>query len=276
MGPPNAGGRRITVSSASSTPAAGLPPAGIRSRLGPIGVAVQMLFGWSFTFAYAILTMALSMLTLGRLYVWLTPAMLRLWSRVMLFIQRVDVIVEGEQHVAGRAMRVVVFNHASLLDAMLVTAVYPTGGVPVIKREVLRIPLVGWALWAMRFLLIDRGRTAKAKQRLVRLTDRMARDRLTVVIAPEGTRGASGELLPFKKGAFHIAQASGAPIVPMLIDGAHTVHPLGSPISHPGLARIRFLPPVPTAGLRPEDIDALAERIRKIMLDGLAEMRHAG
>ncbi len=231
---------------------------------------VQFVFGWGFTFAWAVLAITVSLLTLGRFSAWLTPAFLRIWARVMLFIQRVELRVEGWQHASSREMRVMVFNHSSLLDAMLVTAVQPSGGVPCIKREVLRIPLVGVALWALGFLLIDRGHTDKAKRVLDRATARMARERLTVIIAPEGTRGRGGELLPFKKGAFHIAKASGAPVVVMLIDGAHELHPLGSAVTHPGLARVRFLPPIASDGL---EVEALRDRVREAMQVGLQEMR---
>lgn len=270
----HAGGRDISPSTATAAaPSQPLPRAGARQRLGPFGTAVQMFFGWGFTFFWALLAISVSLLTLGRFSAWLTPAFLRVWARIMLFIQRVELYVEGSEYAAGREMRVMVFNHSSLLDAMLVTAVQPTGGVPCIKREVLYIPLVGVALWALGFLLIDRGHTDRAKRLLSRATDRMAREKLTVVIAPEGTRSRDGELLPFKKGPFHIAIASRAPIVVMLIDGAHDLHPLGSPVTHPGIARVRFLPPIPTADLDPSDVAALSDRVRRAMVDGLADMR---
>lgn len=232
-----------------------------------------MVFGWGFTFVYATFALTASLLTLGRFSAWLTPTLLRVWARVMLFIQRVDLYVEGTEHIRERVPRVMVFNHASLLDAMVVTAVQPIGGVPVIKREVLRIPLVGIALWALGFLLVDRGQTDKAKRMLLDAAERMKRERLTVIIAPEGTRSADGQLKPFKKGAFHIARVSEAPVVPMLIDGAHDIHPLGSPVSHPGLCRVRFMPPISTEGLTTENIGAFSERVRGVILEGLEDMR---
>lgn len=257
-----------------STVIADAPPrAGATSRIGPIGTLVQMFFGWGFTFTYALIAIAISVLTLGRFSTWLTPLFLRVWARVMLFIQRVDIIVEGDAHIRPRAKRVVVFNHTSLLDAMIVTAVQPVGGVPVIKREVLYIPLVGIALWALGFLLIDRGRTERAKRVLARAADRMEREQLTVMIAPEGTRSPDGELKAFKKGAFHIARVSGAPVVPMLVDGAHDIHPLGSPVSNPGLVRVRFLPPIPTDGLTVDTLGDFANRVRETVQRGLDEMR---
>ena len=77
----------------------------------------------------------------------------------------------------------------------------------------------------------------------------MAQSRLTVFIAPEGTRTTDGSLLPFKKGALHLAQASGAPIVPVVIEGAFALHPPGRLTSRPGRVRVRVLPPWATAPL---------------------------
>ena len=101
----------------------------------------------------------------------------------------------------------------------------------------------------------------------------MEREQLTVIIAPEGTRSPDGSLQSFKKGAFHIARVSGAPVVPMLIDGAHEIHPLGSPVSNPGLARVRFLPPISTEGLTVETLGEFADHVREVIRVGLEEMR---
>lgn len=215
----------------------------------------------------------LALITLGRLSNHLTPRILHIWSRVMLRIQRVDLIVENHHLISPRSMKVVLFTHASLLDSMIVTAVKPIGGVSAIKREVLYLPFVGVALWALGFLLIDRGRTDRAKRVLARAAARMADERLTVFIAPEGTRSKDGELQPFKKGAFHLARASHAPIVPMVIDGNYTLRPPGRAITRPGRVRVRFLPPIPTDDLTLDNLDAFRDRVRATMVEGLEALR---
>lgn len=252
---------------------AALPRAGRVGEIGPLGAGFQLVVGWGFTFAFAVVASTAALVTFGRFSVWLTPWLLNFWARVMLRIQRVELLVEGAEHVRPRAMKVVVFTHSSLLDAMIVTAVKPVGGVSVIKREALYIPFVGVALWALGFLLIDRGQTAKAKALLSRAAARMVRERLTVFIAPEGTRSRDGALQPFKKGAFHLARVSGAPVVPMLIDGAAALHPKGAWFTRPGRVRVRFLPPISTAGLSVEGLGAFTETVHGAVVEGLAEMR---
>ncbi len=258
----------------TSTPTRGdFPLAGTTGRLGPLGSVAQFVVGWGFTFAFALSAALIAIATLGRFSTWLTPLLLRFWARTMFRIERIDLYVEGTAHVQPRAMKVSLFNHTSLLDAMIVTACMPTGSVAAIKREALFIPFVGLALWALGFLLIDRGRTDRAKQVLARAAERMQTEQLTVFIAPEGTRGADGELQPFKKGPFHIARVSGAPLVPMLIDGGHLVHPLGRALTQPGVVRVRFLPPIATDGLTTENMGPFVERVHGIMRVGLDDLR---
>lgn len=250
-----------------------LPRAGRVGQIGPVGAVFQFVVGWGFTFVFAIVATTASVVTLRRFSVHLTPWLLNFWARVMLRIQRVELIVEGAEFVDPRTMKVALFTHSSLLDAMIVTAVKPVGGVSVIKREALYIPFVGVALWALGFLLIDRGRTHRAKRMLERAAARMERERLTVFIAPEGTRSLDGSLQPFKKGAFHLALVSGAPVVPMLIDGAAALHPKGVWITRPGRIRVRFLPPIAIDGVTVETLGPFCDRVWQVMADGLAEMR---
>lgn len=256
-----------------SAPAAPGAAFGKSASIGLGGTVFQILAGWTFTLVYATFVTLASLVTLGRLSNYLVPVLLRGWSRTMLAILRVELVVEGYEHLRDRTMKIALFNHTSLLDAMIVTAVKPYGGVSAIKREVLFIPLVGVALWSMGFLLIDRGRTERAKRVLARAADRMARERLTVFIAPEGTRSADGRLRSFKKGAFHIARATRAPFVPMLIEGAADVMPKGQWVSNPGRIRVRFLPPIPTDDLTAENLGEACTRMHALFAAELGEPR---
>ncbi|MEZ4463436.1 MAG: lysophospholipid acyltransferase family protein [bacterium] len=229
--------------------------------------------GLVFTGAFAVVASTVSLLTLGRCAPWLTPILLRFWGRNILKIQGISLEIEGAEHLAGRAMRVATFNHTSTLDAMIVPALNPQGGVSALKREALYLPLVGLAVWSMGFLLIDRGRSEKAQRLLRRAAERMERQRLTVFIAPEGTRSPDGELHAFKRGAFHVALVSGAPIVPIVIDGAYALLPRQRHISRPGRLRIRILPPISVEGLTRDGLSDFAEELRGVYARELADMR---
>src|SRR4051812_10679132 len=100
----------------------------------------QILAHWLFSVAFAMGTTVVMVLVLGRFTATLTPAMLNFWGRGMLWISRIRLDVEGNEHVDTREMRIVTFNHGSILDSMIVTAVMRRGGVAAIKREVVYYP----------------------------------------------------------------------------------------------------------------------------------------
>jgi 1-acyl-sn-glycerol-3-phosphate acyltransferase len=224
----------------------------------------QFFASWLFSLGYAVLATVAVVLTLGRFAHTLTPWLLKGWGRVMLAIAGIELEVSGAERLHVPSGKVAIFNHASFLDAPIITAIMPAGSVAAIKREVLFYPVVGVAMFLLGFLFIDRGRGERARRTLDRAASRVQAEKLTVFIAPEGTRSEDGGLLPFKKGAFHLAVRSGAPIVPVLIEGAFDQHPYGRLWTRPGKIRVRVLEPIPTAGMTPEQVPALVERARAV------------
>lgn len=235
--------------------------------------ALQIAASWLFTLAFGVSACALTFLTLGLSARWLTPRLLNFWGRTMLRIAGVTLELEGGEHLNADAMKVATFNHGSLLDAFIITAIMPTGSVAALKREALYYPIVGVTVWMLGFLLIDRGNTARAHRTMDRAAARMARERLTVFIAPEGTRHKTDALGAFKKGAFRLALDSRAPLVPVVIDGAFRLHPPGRTITTPGVVRIRVLPPRDTRGFTEETLGEEAEALRALYDAELAKMR---
>lgn len=242
-------------------------------RLSPARAVWQVVVGWSFIALFAVVASAISILTLGRASNWLTPKLLHFWSHTMLWIMGVKLEVEGAEHLSKRGMRVATFNHTSLIDAIIIPTLYPIGGVAAIKREVLYMPFVGLAVWSLGFLLIDRGRSEKSRRVLQRAAERMGREKLTVFIAPEGSRSKTDDLLEFKKGAFHLAVTTGAPIVPIVIVGANEVYPMNRLVAQPGTIRMRILPPIDTSGVTLETMGEFASSLRATYQREISEMR---
>jgi 1-acyl-sn-glycerol-3-phosphate acyltransferase len=98
----------------------------------------------------------------------------------------------------------------------------------------------------------------------------MIRDGTSVVVFPEGTRSAHGEVATFKRGSFLLAVRSGAPVVPLSLAGVKGVMPAGLRGMRTGTVRLIVHPPVPTAGRAEGDAEALAAEVRRIVAAGCA------
>jgi len=197
------------------------------------------------------------------------PYVTRFCGRMVLRLFGVELRVTGAERIAGRRMRIIAVNHTSQLDLFIGAALMPAYGTGVGKRELLRVPFIGWFMFAFRFLLIDRGSIEHAKGTLAAAARRLRERQATVFYSPEGTRSRTGELLPFKMGLFHLAAASGAPIVPAVIHGAKDVQPMGTLVPTPGVVWVDLLPEI-TVGGESDDLHARREELRELFVRELA------
>lgn len=189
----------------------------------------------------------------------------RTYSRLMQKVLGWRIEAEGTERFREVSPSVVMVRHQSNLDVIVAGEVFPPGAIAIGKKELERIPLFGRLWTATGNVLIDRRHTGVAMEE-IRAAAAVARGAgVSVWVAPEGHRNMGGELLPFKKGVFHLAVDAQFPILPV------AVSPLGSVIDarrwavRPGTVRLRVLPAIPTAGLGPADVPALVARVREAM-----------
>lgn len=223
----------------------------------------QLPLGWGVTLAVVSTYLVLSLASGGRFARRYGTAWLRAWGRALLRVMGVRLAVRGAEHLAGRAARVIVFNHSSMLDIFVVCALLPPGGVPVVKREVLRWPLVGQVIGFLDVVPIDRGRHAEAVAALHRVAQRLRDESLSVFIAPEGTRSRTGALGEFRLGAFHLASPGGLPVVPLVIHRADRLMPRGQWWSRRGVLQVSVLPPCLEEPLAAERLRSAARELRE-------------
>ena len=152
-------------------------------------------------------------------------------------------------------------NHASSLDIWSLFVAIPRPVRMIAKKQLARIPLFGWAMWAGRFIFIDRQNAVKAR-RSIEEAGRRIHGGDSVLIFPAGTRTRDGQLGVFKKGGFHLAIQAGVPIVPVALQGARALMPRGSLLVRAGQVRVIMGEPIPTAGLTDQDRGALLDRVR--------------
>ncbi|MFL5461629.1 MAG: lysophospholipid acyltransferase family protein [Gemmatimonadales bacterium] len=169
---------------------------------------------------------------------------------------------------------VVVSNHESFADILLISHL-PWEMKWLSKAELFRIPIMGWMMWLAGDIPVKRGFGPSAVEAMERCRKAL-RQRVSVMIFPEGTRSKTAELLPFKDGAFRLAVEAGVPILPLALTGTGTALPKHGWRFGRSAAHLRVLEPVDTAGLTLADVPALKARVRDLIVrtrDSLAVER---
>lgn len=159
-------------------------------------------------------------------------------------------------------------NHLSLLDGPVVMAHVRRPCRVILKKSILRIPILGLGMRYVGFVPVDRKGTEGGKRSIARAARWVREHRYSFLIFPEGTRSLDGRLGPFRRGGFFLALESGAPIVPVTIRGTGGIMPKGKWLARPGRVEVVFHEPVPTAGTGAETMPALMETVRAAILRG--------
>jgi 1-acyl-sn-glycerol-3-phosphate acyltransferase len=184
-----------------------------------------------------------------------------------------QVEVAGRERLEVGEPCVYVANHQSAFDVPVLAELYPAHTVVIGKKELKRIPFFGWLYTRTGNVLIDRASNPAAVQRL-RAAESAIRERgVSVWIFPEGTRGrGTGELLPFKKGAFYMAVAAEAPIVPVVASPLRALFDMDRRRIRPGRVEVKVLEAVPTKGMTEEDVPRLLADVWNRMARAHAEL----
>ena len=190
----------------------------------------------------------------------------RLWGRILLFLSGVTVEVKGLENILAGKPQIFASNHQGAFDILALQAFIPIQFRWVAKRSLFKIPIIGWSMSLAGYVSMDRERAGSAYRSIETAAEKV-RNGICVLIFPEGTRSATGELLPFKRGGFLLAIKSGAPVVPLSIRGSTGIMRKGSLLIRPGLIKIAIGRPIQTAGA---DEKALMAGVRQAIEDGLS------
>jgi 1-acyl-sn-glycerol-3-phosphate acyltransferase len=179
-------------------------------------------------------------------YYQIAEKMKRSIAWLLLLVSGISVDIVGASHRKHFESSCVLltFSHASNLDGFLVSGTCPVKHVALAKKELFVVPFFSWISLAFGGMPVDRNNRDRAVQALKRTTDSAKNNKVCIVVAPEGTRSTSGQLLPFKKGTFHMWEQLQAPIVPLIIYGAYDLYPVGSWVNNTGRVAVRYLPPI--------------------------------
>src|SRR5215468_5990467 len=184
------------------------------------------------------------------LYTWLNPV----WR----------VHIEGRERIRPDVAYVMVANHQSLLDILVLFRLF-VHYKWVSKIENFRIPCVGWNMSLNRYIKLRRGDRESVEQMMAACEATVA-DGSSIMMFPEGTRSHDGRLKAFKHGAFTLAQRMRAPILPIVVEGTAAALPKrGFVLQGRHAIRIRVLDAIPYPRFAQLSVDALTEHVRSIM-----------
>lgn len=187
----------------------------------------------------------------------------QLWAWLLLRIGGISLEVRGLENVDPSRPYVFMVNHQSNVDIpVLIQSLCRFQLRWIAKKELLRVPLVGWAMWATKHITVNRSDPSDAVKSLERAKKHLAAG-LSIVIFPEGTRSHDGTLLRFKKGGFLLALQSRTSIVPVTIRGSGRVLPAGDWRLRSGRIAVFIGKPIHLEDYRVGNLRALSEEVRR-------------
>ncbi|KAM0514101.1 hypothetical protein ACHAPE_007191 [Trichoderma viride] len=202
-------------------------------------------------------------------------AVARAFHFTMRYTTGIEFVVDDPENILG-STRPAVFigNHQTELDVLMLGAIFPKYCSVTAKAQLKRVPFLGWFMTLSGTIFIDRKNSQGARSAMDGAANEIKTKRQSVYMFPEGTRSYAKEpmLLPFKKGAFHLAVQSGVPIVPIVVANYSHILYVKSLVFNSGKIPIKVLAPIPTANLTTADVDELTRETRELMLSELISL----
>jgi len=184
-------------------------------------------------------------------------------------ITGVRVSVEGREKINPGQTCVFISNHQGNFDGPVLLHVIGRDLRALVKKEMMRLPILSLVLRAAEFVPLERTNAKQARAGIERGV-RLIREGKSFFAFPEGTRSRDGSLGEFKKGGFIMAIQAGAPVVPITITNSAAIQPPGSYGIRPGRIRVVIHDPIETQGMTFEDRNALAKQSRAAIASALS------
>jgi 1-acyl-sn-glycerol-3-phosphate acyltransferase len=188
----------------------------------------------------------------------------RALARAGLRLAGVRLTLEGEEHLPA-GPHVLVCNHVSYLDSIVLGVLLPPRYAFVAKRELREHWLTGRPLRGLGAKFVERADTARSIEDTRALSACLAAGE-SLAVFPEGTFSATEGLLPLRMGAFVLAAQANVPLVPAVLRGTRKVLPPNSVLPRPGAVTLRIEPPLTASGFGWSDAVALRDRTREVFL----------
>ncbi len=195
----------------------------------------------------------------------------RVCARILLFLVGIRLTVIGAESLPKRGdQAILVANHASYIDAMVLVASIPTSFHFIAKKEFLSYPVLGWIFSRLGCRFVERFDAWAAVQDTRKIADSILRDQI-LLFFPEGTFSAEVGLKPFRIGAFEIATQTQTKVIPLSIKGARQILNANTWIPKRGEVIVSVGPFIPPLEKSVENVLALKKIARQRILDGCGE-----
>ncbi|MDD2661577.1 MAG: lysophospholipid acyltransferase family protein [Methylococcales bacterium] len=186
----------------------------------------------------------------------------RAWCGLVLWMGKifcgVRYEVEGLEHLNTGQASIVLSNHQSAWETLALRFILTPTQAPLLKRSLTWFPVWGWALSTLKPIPIDRKNQREALRTLLEKGKLFLNQGLWVIVFPEGTRTAAGEVKKFSAGGAILAQQSGCPVIPVA-HNAGNFWPRYSFLKYPGTIKVKIGPVIESRGRKAADINADAE-----------------
>jgi len=192
------------------------------------------------------------------------------WARILARLTPIRVSVQGAEHAIRDRTYIVVCNHQSQYDILLVYGWLDLDLKWVMKQELRKIPGIGVGCEKAGHIFIDRSNPRSARASVEKALAQLG-DGVGILFFAEGTRSLDGRLLPFKKGAFRLAIEQELPILPVTLVGTREVLPAKTLRLFPGHVTMLIHPAIETREMDAGQVDSLLERTRRVIASGLPE-----
>ena len=186
------------------------------------------------------------------------------WVQPWLWASRAKTIVTHAKDFDRNASYVVISNHLSNLDNLLLFRYLKINWVFMAKKEVYKLPVFRTAAKAFNFIKVDRKNTNDMKS-ITAQAKKIFQNKWSIMIYPQGTRTDKNESFIFKKGAFLIAAENNIPILPVVIAGTADIWPKNSYYMNGGNARIHTFEPIYVPKLSKDETQKFIDGIQKMM-----------
>ncbi len=197
-----------------------------------------------------------------------------MWARGIIACTPIwDSKVEGLEKIDPKQQYLIMCNHQSLLDILIVAARLPVLFRFLAKKELFSIPFMGWHMSLAKYILVERA-SKTSRHRALMSIDEWLRRGSSILFFPEGTRSVDGEIHDFRPAAFKIARDRGVTILPIVVDGPGSALPKNSLLlKKPTCFYLSVLEPVAMKDVPVDQVNDVMHQVRESMIAQLREIR---